>query len=134
MRTFWISEDLEEVNGRLLAELEKPYVKGVTDINLNQDRWPQVQRYFSLADWSYRCRAARTAAGEAVVRQVDLAKVTTALATRLEEETAVVNEQCQSRIEALVKSPREALLAGIRKPGLRLDAAGAVFLAGFPLV
>jgi ATP-dependent helicase HepA len=150
MRTLWISEDLEEVNGRLLAELEKPYVKGVTDINLNQERWPQVQRYFSLADWSYRCRAARTAAGEAVVRQVDLAKLTTALASRLEEETAVVNEQCQSRIEALAKSPREAalaqeekdmelrvreaLLAGIRKPGLRLDAAGAVFLAGFPLV
>jgi ATP-dependent helicase HepA len=150
MRTLWISEDLEVVNGKVLAELQKPYVKGVNDINLNQERWPQVQRHFSLANWSYRCRTAQTAAEEYVVGQVDLAKVMTALASRLEEETGVVKEQCQSRIEALAQFPREAglareemdlelrvrkaLLAGIRKPGIHLDAAGAVFLAGFSLV
>ena len=131
------------------AELVRPYVKSATDTNINQDRWPLVQSHFDLANWLHRCRATRAAAADAVVRQVDLAQLTRELATRLKVETTVVKEQCQSRIEALSQSPREAVLAqeewvmemrvrdallsSIHKHEIRLDAAGAVFLAGVPL-
>lgn len=150
VRTVWVSEGLEVVQGKTLTELERPYVKGVSDSNLNHERWPQLQPHFKLVDWPHRCRAAQAVAAEAVVREVDLAKLTEAMASRLEEGTALVKEQCESRIEVLANSPREAtlareelelemrvrkaLLAGIRKPGLCLDATGAVFLAGFQLV
>ena len=81
--------------------------------------------------------------------QVDLAHLTHTLANRLEVETSVVQEQFQSRIDALSNSPREktlaqedwtreklvreALLKSIHNHEIRLDSVGAIFLAGFPL-
>jgi ATP-dependent helicase HepA len=148
-RTLWLNEDLEEPDETTRFELARPYVKSATDTNINQHRWPLVQSHFDLTNWPHRCRAARAAAVDAVARQVDLEQLSRELATRLEMETTVVREQCQSRIEALSQSPREAalaqrewamemrvrdaLLASIHKHGIRLDAAGAIFLAGVPL-
>lgn len=149
VRSLWLNEDMEEPDEATRAELNRPYVKSTTDTNINQERWTAVQRCFDLANWAHRCRATRTAAFEAIVHQVDPTQLTRELASYLEIETSIVKEQYQSRIEALSQSPREsalaqedwalekqvrdALLAGIHNPGIRLDAAGAVFLAGVPL-
>lgn len=148
-RSLWLSEDLEEPDGLILAELDRPYQKCPTDTNINQSRWPSVQSHYDLANWPHHCRAARAAAVGVVARQLDLAQLTCQLLVRLELDTKVVKEQSQSRIQALSKSPREAglaqkeldmemkireaLLKGIHEYGIQLDAAGAVFLAGVPL-
>ena len=148
-RSLWLSEDLEEPDEIIRAELDRPYERSATDTNISQDRWPSVQAYFDLTNWAHQCRAARTAAVDALVRQVDLARLTHELAARLELDTNVVEEQSKSRIQALSEFPREAglaknewdmemkireaLLAGIHEHKVRLDAAGAVFLAGTPL-
>ena len=148
-RSLWLSEDLEQPDEIIRAELDRPYQKSATETNINQDRWPSVQSHYDLANWPHLCRAARAAAVDAVVRQVDLAQLTHELAARLELDTNVVKEQSQSRIQALSQSPREAglaqnewgmemkmreaLLAGIHEHRIRLDAAGAVFLTGVPL-
>jgi hypothetical protein len=140
---------MQVANEEIVAELAIPYVKGHTDININQERWAFVERHFSLADWPMRCRSARKVATDAIVRELELGKLMQECARRLEAESVVVREQWQSRIEALANSPgeavfagaefetemlvRQALLAGIRNPGLRLDATGAIFLAGFAL-
>ena len=148
-RSLWLSEDLEEPDELIRAELDRPYERSATDTNISHDRWPAVQSRFDLANWPHLCRAVRAAAVDTVVRQADLAQLTCKLAARLELDTNVVKEQYQSRIQALSRSPREAglaqkewsmeikmreaLLAGIHEHGIRLDAAGAVFLAGTPL-
>jgi len=145
-RSLWLNEDMEEPDERIRPELERPYVKSGNDVNISQERWPAVQKHFDLANWPHRCRAARAAATDALVRQVELTQLTRELATRFEVETSIVKEQWQSRIEALSQFPREstlareelalenrvrdALLAGIHNPDIRLDAAGAVFLTG----
>jgi ATP-dependent helicase HepA len=145
-RSLWLNEDMEEPDEKTRVELQRPYVRSVNDVNISQERWPSVQKHFDLANWAHRCRAARAAATDALVRQVELAQLTRELAARLEVETSVVKEQWQSRIEALSQFPREsavardewalenrvrdALFAGIDKPDIRLDAAGAVFLTG----
>lgn len=157
-RTIWISEFLEPVDEETVTQLEKPYVRSsfatsphsASDTNINQDRWSRVRAHYDLTQWPERCRMARTAAGEALIRTVDLAQLTEKFATLLQTDTNLVREQSTSRIDALSPFPveqavavndlhreirlREALLAGIRRPNLYLDAAGAVFLAGFPLV
>ena len=148
-RSLWLSEDLEEPDELIRAELDRPYQKSPTDTNISQDRWPSVQSHYDLANWPHLCRAARAAAVDAVAHQLDLAQLTSECAARLEVDTKVVKDQSQSRIQALSQSPREAglaqkewgmemkmreaLLAGIHEHGIRLDAAGAVFLAGVPL-
>ena len=152
-----MGEFFEPIDGTTLAELEKPFAKNPSaaslhpapDTNINQDRWPLVRNHYDLAQWPERCRAAKAAAAEALVRTVDLAQITEELVVLLQTDTALVKEQSYSRIDALKESPveqasavndlrretkvREALLAGVRRPDLHLDAAGAVFLAGFPL-
>ena len=156
-RTIWVSEFFEPIDDTTLAELEKPFEKSpsaaslhpVPDTNINQDRWPLVRNHYDLAQWPERCRAGKAAAAEALVRTVDLAQITERFSVLLQTDTALVKEQSYSRIDALKESPaeqaaamndlrreikvREALLAGVRRPDLHLDAAGAVFLAGFPL-
>jgi ATP-dependent helicase HepA len=148
-RTLWLNEDMEEPDEITCAELERPYAKGIIDTNINQERWPLVQARFDLTNWSHRCRATRSAAVDALACKVDLAQLVRERAIRLEVETAVVKEQFQSRIAALSQSPseaalaqeelnmemrvRDALLAGIHKHGIRLDAVGAVFLSDVPL-
>lgn len=148
-RTLWLNEDLKEPNDKFRIELDRPYVKSATDTNINQDRWQFVQSHIDITNWPHRCRLAREAATEALVRQVDLAQLTNELATQLQMESNLVKEQGQSRIEALSQSPREAVLAkdelamemkvrealldSIYEHGVQLDAVGAVFLAGIPL-
>ena len=70
---------------------------------------------------------------------------------RLEKQNAIVQGQFHSRISALRESAcakaelthaedellremqiRDALMRGVKQPSLRLDAAGIVFLAGYP--
>ena len=148
-RSLWLSEDLEEPDELIRTELERPYQKSLTDTNISQDRWPSVQSHYDLANWPHLCRAARAAAVDAVAHQLDLAQLTSEFAALLESDTKLVKQQSQSRIQALSQFPREAgraqkewgiemkmreaLLAGIHEHGIRLDAAGAVFLAGVPL-
>lgn len=148
-RTLWLNEDLEEPDEKTRAELDRTYLRSATDTNINQDRWRLVQDHFDLTNWPHRCHIARNAATQAVVRQVDLVQLKRELVTRLESETAVAKEVWRSRIEAHSEFSREvdlareewdmelrvrdALLTGIHEHRTRLDAAGAVFLAGFPL-
>ena len=148
-RTLWLNEDLEEPDEIALEGLEMRYERSGGSVNINQDRWPLVESRFDLTNWPYRCRAARETAEEMVVRLEDLKKVTEDRAMELERDTAVVKEQTQSRMEALAAFPRElefaneewalemrvreALTNSIRNHGIRLDAVGAVFLAGSAL-
>jgi hypothetical protein len=148
-RTIWISDDGEIPTGQTLKELTRPYDRDLADANLNQDRWSQIGAHYSLANWPNRCRRAYAAAAKAVVAEVELAKYTAEHAKVLERQTAIVRDQYESRIAALTNGGldttsaetelafdmklRHALLSGLRQHITRLDAAGAVFLAGIPL-
>ncbi len=148
VRTVWISDDLQIPDARTQDELARPYTKG-PDSNINNERWPLVQRRYDLTEWPHRCRAARAGAAEALIREVDLMNLTELLVARFQQQTSLVREQFESRAAALAQSSREAalarrecdveismrdaLLAGIRSHGVRLDSAGAVFLSGAPV-
>ena len=149
-RTVWLTEDLLKPAEDVRTELERPYVKGLADTNINYDRWAAVGRHMKLSDWPNQCRYAHAAACDALMQELDLMALTSSRAKQLAQETDLVIQQCEGRIEAVGDSSREALLAkqdlnlevrlrelllnGVTKPRIRLDAAGAVFLAGFPLV
>jgi len=149
-RTVWLTQDLFKPAENVRAELERPYVKGPADTNINYDRWAAVERHLKVSDWPNKCRYAHAAARDALMQELDLTALTSARAKQLAQETALVVQQCESRIEAVGSFSQEALLAkqdlnleirlrelllnGVTKPRIRLDAAGAVFLAGIPLV
>ena len=151
VRSIWISEDMEVVDGEILDELTPEYAKGPRDKNLHPQRWQTLEGLdiFNLDEWSDLCRMARNLAAEALVEQLDLRDKISSSVTKQEEEISIVRGQFESRIEALGQSSvstkevrhakkelkeemsiRDALIDGTKSPKLRLDAAGAVFLAG----
>jgi len=119
------------------------------DKNLNWSRWELVGQRYELSGWRDLCLSAVQIAREALAKTEALVDLTDRLAEQLRADTETVQEQWQSRIQALSDRPREqrlaqrelnleleireALLAGVKTPRMRIDAAGAVFLSRDPL-
>jgi ATP-dependent helicase HepA len=151
-RSIWLNEDFDVVTAEILLELEPAYSSHTTDKNLNPTRWDVVQSLpsFHTEGWSELCRMACSHAKDIMIRELDLPQLIQASVDRLDKQTTIVKGQFQSRIDALRESAyskveltyaedellqemqmRDALMCGVKQPNLRLDAAGAVFLAGY---
>jgi ATP-dependent helicase HepA len=148
--TLWLDENLSVPQDQLRKDtLAKPYHKS-PDVNLNQARWPLVERYYSLSSWPDLCRGARDIAQKMLLQETDLAQLSENHAVKVETKFARVKEQMLSRIEALRSSKNEksegkkelqfqetvhsALAIAIRNPKINLNSAGVVFLARMPLL
>jgi ATP-dependent helicase HepA len=150
-RSIWISEDMEVVDGAILAELTPEYHSGIRDKNLNSERWQIVEKqsFFSLDEWPELCRMACDRARKSLILEIDLKQRVVDSVHRQQKRNSVVHGQFKSRIDALHHSSfsdlevrhaeqelkdeimiHDYLLAGTKAPHLRLDAAGVIFLAG----
>ncbi|AOS46100.1 RNA polymerase-associated protein RapA [Lacunisphaera limnophila] len=143
--TVWIGQDFSEPSPEIIAELSKPCVRG-TDKNLNPSRWPKALARLGDCVWSDLCAEARDSAEKALRGRRNLDELAQAAYAEFERTTAMATEQIASRLAALATFPAEKaqlqrelatenkrvteIAAGLRRPRLRLDAAGAVFLAG----
>lgn len=147
--TLWLDENLSVLSEPLRKGiLVKPYQRP-PDTNLNQKRWPLVEKHYSLSNWTDLCRSARKNAERMLLQENDLLKLSGDLAAKVENKFAYVREQMLSRIEALRGYKNEkvhaleelkfqeavhlSLINGIRKPAINVNSAGAVFLGGMPL-
>jgi ATP-dependent helicase HepA len=147
--TLWLDENLAVPDELRRKEvLARPYQKP-PDTNLNQKRWPLVERHYSLDNWTDLCRAARVNAERMLLQETNLLRHSEDLAVKAEAKFAHVREQMLSRIEALRGSKSEkvqgveelkfqesvqlSLARAIRKPAINVNSAGVVFLAGMPL-
>lgn len=152
-RSIWLNEDFDVVTTEVLSELAPAYPSGKADKNINPKRWDVVQEqpFFNAEGWPELCRMACSHAKDVMIRELDLPQLIQASVDRLEKQTSIVQGQFQSRIDALRESAyteaelthaehelmqemqmRDALMGGVKKPNLRLDAAGVVFIAGDP--
>lgn len=147
--TLWLDENLSVPNEQLRKSvLAQPYQKP-PDSNLNQKRWPLVERHFSLNNWADLCRSAHDNAEKMLFQETDLRKLSEQRALKAEAKFTHIKEQMLSRIEALRSSKSErmhavedlkfqesvqlSLAAAIRKLAINVNSAGVVFLAGMPL-
>jgi len=147
--TLWLDENLSVPDEPLRKNvLAQPYQKP-PDTNLNQKRWPLIERHFSLSNWTDLCRSARQNAEKILLQETDLLKLSEQLALKAEAKFTHVKEQMLSRIEALRGSNSEKIHAledlnfqesvqlslggAIRNPAINVNSAGVVFLAGMPL-
>ena len=153
-QTVWLDSDLEEVqDDRLLAILKLPYsqerrANGGKDTNLRPDRWPQVDASMSVGDWGDLCTRARQAAERLLRDHTSFRDRCRHYARQLRETTQAVDDALRSRIARLSGRTREAeersaqferqfaesLALGVDSPSIRVDSAGAIFLAGEPWV
>ncbi|MDQ8206669.1 protein DpdE [Coraliomargarita sp. SDUM461003] len=152
-RSIWLNEDFDVVTTEVLSELAPAYSSGRADKNINPKRWDVVQKqpFFNAEGWPELCRTACSHAKDVMIRELDLPQLIQASVDRLKKQTTIVQGQFQSRIDALRESAyteaelthaeaelmqemqmRGALMSGVKQPNLRLDAAGVVFLAGYP--
>jgi ATP-dependent helicase HepA len=149
MRTIWVGEDLKPiVDEHKLAPFAQPYDKGQggpagRDFNLNHERWAILNKSYPLAKWKLLCEKARKAAESGLRDQLQLKELTKLKAEQAARLAAVRLAQQESRIAhlALVQRKEErallkldeaiatAIETGIRKPAIRLDAIGAVFVS-----
>lgn len=152
-RTVWLNGDLKEVlDQEILRILERPYqpraqIDGSKDTNIRLERWDLVDVLAPVSDWAELCHRARRVAESVVRCNSEFKERCNHFAVRMLELAANVQESLKSRIARLSGSVRiseqemaihelrlsEALASGIRTPFLRVDSAGAVFLASQPL-
>jgi ATP-dependent helicase HepA len=146
----WLDENLEPIphNSSKSAILSEQYVKrtlpdGGRDFNLNSDRWAAIASYFPRSAWVHLVEQAREAAERSVrespqweseietrrgaARRAD-ADRTAQAASRLAFLTGTQRENEAARADT-ERAVAAALSRGIENPTVRLDAAGAVFLA-----
>lgn len=149
VRTLWLDENLSVPKEPLREEaLAKPYHKP-PDTNLSQKRWPLVEKHYSLSNWTDLCRSVRENAERMLLQETDLLRLSKDLAANVENKFVHVREQMLSRIETLRDANNEkarcveelnfqeavqsSLATAIRKPAIKVNSVGAVFLAGMPL-
>jgi hypothetical protein len=148
--SIWLDENLEPIpqNSSKSAVLAEQYVKrtlpdGGRDFNLNPDRWAAIASYFPRSDWVELVERARDAAERSVresprwegeiesrrgaARRAD-ADRDAQTASRLAFLAGAQRDNEAARAEA-ERAAAAALSRGIDNPTVRLDAAGAVFLA-----
>ena len=150
----WLDENLDPIapDSSKFAVLSEPYTKanrkGVGDFNLNAERWAALAAHFPRGDWTRQVERARAVAEQTVRAS---AQWVNEIATRLaaaRRDCADRDAQTASRLAFLTggqhdeeaehaehalqaRAVAEALLGGISNPTVRLDAAGAVFLANW---
>ncbi len=149
VQTVWLDEDLKLVKDKqVLGLLEEPYAKSHggphgRDYNINHERWETLVKSYPAAKWKTLCEKARAAAETILRDHLQLKQLTKEKAGRAERLAAVRQAQQESRIAHLAPAERkeekallkldesiaEAIIKGIRKPAVRLDAIGAVFVS-----
>jgi ATP-dependent helicase HepA len=131
-----------------LALFAAPYREGPRgadgrDVNLNPDKWRAIEHLFPSGEWADRVRQARAVADHALERHLHAAGRLAELVRQAREEAATRRSQFLSRVAFLPTGEREieraraaddellwaALIAGIERPAVRLDALGAVFVS-----
>ena len=153
-RTVWLDSDMEEVRDeRLLATLVLPYghdqrADGGRDTNLRPDRWPKVDASVLVGDWGGLCTRARQVAERLLRDDGSFRERSQRHAGQLRATAQVVDDAMRSRIARLSGRAREveeraaqferqlaeALALGVESPSIRVDSAGAIFLAGEPWI
>lgn len=149
IQTIWLDEDLKLVKDKqTIALLDEPYDKGHggphgRDYNINHERWETLSRSYPAAKWKALCEKARAAAETVLRDHLQLKQLTREKAERAERIAAVRLAQQESRIAHLAPAERkeekallkldesiaDAIATGIRKPAVRLDSIGAVFVS-----
>jgi ATP-dependent helicase HepA len=146
-RVVWVDAQGNLVpDGPRKRALEQSYLsvdKGGSDTNLRLERWLLAEERLGLSSWAETCRAARDAAERQVRKdqgflrrcadsekafQRQFAQTRVALESRLARLDGP-SRQAEEKLLALEDSLAEAIVAGLRRPVVRVDAAGAVILA-----
>jgi ATP-dependent helicase HepA len=148
--TVWIDESGELLTDPArLGTFAEPYLGGRvevygTDFNLNPDAWQAIEPLFPASDWQSRVRHARGAADRVLDRHLHAFTQLADRVRRARVEADTRRSQAQSRVaflpldEAEIERRRAAdderlwaaLVAGVERPSVRLDALGAVFVSG----
>lgn len=145
IETLWVSSDLMEPAPEILILLQRPYQK--SDVNLSPQLWSHAVNEAGHSDWTSLCDAVRYAAEQILRERHQLAELVNGLSASFEAEVSLAHDQRRSRLQALTPTREtersqlenelgeaefiaQALLEGIRRPVVRLDAAGVVFLSG----
>jgi ATP-dependent helicase HepA len=116
------------------------------DYNLRPERWAVLDaRELAPSSWAELCQRARDVAESSLMTQAAFAEHVAASLQRVEQMRALKQSQSEARIARLSGAAREAeqaeaarqaaidqaLTNGIGQPQVRLDSAGAIFLANF---
>jgi ATP-dependent helicase HepA len=145
--TVWVDETGEPLSDpQRLAVFAAPYLEGGSenegrDVNLNPDLWRMIETLFPPGEWADRVREACAGADRALHRHLHASGRLAELAQQAREQAATRRSQLLSRVAFLPAGEREieharaadddrlwaALVAGVERPSVRLDALGAVF-------
>jgi ATP-dependent helicase HepA len=149
-RTVWVDEAGEPlVDPDRLAAFAAPYREGSRgaegrDVNLNPDNWRRIEALYPPGEWADRVYRTRAVADRALELHLHASGRLAELIRQAQEEAATRRSQLLSRVTFLPAGEREieearaadddrlwaALVAGVERPSVRLDALGAVFLSG----
>jgi ATP-dependent helicase HepA len=145
----WLDDQMRPVD-EPPAELLETYLRrpesdqSGRDFNLNPERWGTLEkRELAPANWADLCRTARDKAESSLLTGEVFAEHVTASLQRMHQMHALKRSQSDARIARLsgpacaaeqAEAMRQAavdqaLAAGIGQPSVRLDSAGAIFLA-----
>jgi hypothetical protein len=147
--TVWVDDAGEPlIDQERLAVFAAPYREGLKgpegrDINLNPDKWRAIEQLFPSGEWADRVRQARAVADRVLERHLNALGRLAELVRQAREEAATRRSQFLSRVAFLPQGEREieharaadeerlwaALIAGVERPAVRLDALGAVFVS-----
>lgn len=150
-RTVWVtSANCVLTDPARHAALTRAYAardKGGSDTNLRREQWAEVEGRLMLASWAGACRAAREAAVDAVRLDPALARRVAEAARAHARHAAQASAVLESRLARLDERTREAeravlgfetalaraITAGVNRPSVRVESAGAVVLAPDPI-
>ncbi len=149
IRTIWLGKDLKPItDAKVLAYYDEPYDRGPgsgygRDTNINNERWQQLAKLYPPAAWTTLCAKARAAAETQLREHLQLKELTRSLAdqgarladirlaqqeSRVAHLSAALRKEENARLK-IERSLSDAVEAGIRKPAVRLDSIGAVFVS-----
>ena len=147
--TIWLDADLERVmNNHEQMPLLRPAFSKTSntesrDFNLNPDRWKSAATLYDMSLWSDRCVAARERSEKLLREQSKLPELSETcileakrLATKVRQQfisrLAIANGENKASLEterAIEEAFLVAQIEAFRKPDLRADSVGAVFLS-----
>jgi ATP-dependent helicase HepA len=140
---------LEVTDSRLLGILRRPYVareRGGADMNIRHDRWAAVDAACAVADWADLCARGRRTAERVLRTSNALAAAHSEAASRHRTVASEIVQRIESRMLRMAGATRaaeersaslerevgEAIAAGIEAPSVRVEAVGAIYVAGGP--
>jgi ATP-dependent helicase HepA len=148
-KTIWLNSDLVEVRDpSLIVLLEMPYSRnpradGGSDVNLRLERWAMVDAVAPVGEWGELCLRARKTAERSLRATISFSERCRQGALAVREAAAIADDQLRTRIARLSGASKrteaagaelerrlsEALARGMESPSVRLDSAGAIYLA-----